>query len=311
MSRSAPADYREFIRLSVDLPMNPKLAMIDDPAAGWAYVVSLCYCGQNLTDGSFPIGPLLRLAGVDGQVAKMLIVAGLWHETGHGCDRCPQPIAGMAIVHDYLVHQRSADEAKALRDVRRDAGRKGAASRWSSNGDGKSHSKSHASAMANGQQTDGNSMAEVEEEVEEEKEQKKTSSSSSKAEPHRDDVEHLVLRLRTRLIENEFKIPDSFATWRREARLLLDRDHRDLVQALDLIDWSTKHHFWMGNIRSMGKFRAQYDALLVQARNEYRKATTPRQDDRTTGWQQMKYPQQQTGTEGRTALFAITGGDQS
>jgi hypothetical protein len=312
MARSAPADYREFIRLSVDLPMNPKLAMIDDPAAGWAYVVSLCYCGQNLTDGSFPMGPLLRLAGVEGQVAKMLIVAGLWHETGHTCDRCPQPMAGMGVVHDYLVHQRSADEAKALRDARREAGRRGAASRWSGNGDGKSHGNSHADVMANGQQTDGNSMAEVEVEVEEEKEQKKTSSSSSKPEPRRDDVDHLVVRLRTRLVENGFKVPDSFESWRRDARLLLDRDHRDLVAALELIDWSTSHHFWMANIRSMSKFRAQYDALAVQARNEYRKANTPRHDDRIAGWQQFKQqPQQQTGTEGRAALFAITGGDQS
>lgn len=305
MARSAPADYREFIRLSVDLPMNPKLAMIDDPAAGWAYVVSLCYCGQNLTDGSFPMGPLLRLAGVEGQVAKMLIVAGLWHETGHGCDRCPQPMAGMGVVHDYLVHQRSADEAKALRDARREAGRRGAASRWSSNGDGKSHSNSHASAMANGWQVDGKSMAEVEVEVEEEKELKKktSSSSSAKAEPPREDVDLLVDRLRERLVENEFKIPQSFNGWRRAARLLLDSDQRELGQALRLIDWATKHHFWMANIRSMGKFRDQYDALLVQARNEYRKATTPSQDDRIAGWQGLK----QTGTESR-ALFALPGG---
>jgi hypothetical protein len=170
-----PADYREFVRVSVDLPANPKLAMIDNPAAGWAYVVSLCYCGQHLTDGSFPMGVLLRLAGVKPAVAKALIGAGLWHQAGHACDRCPQPMSGTGIVHDYLVHQRSSGEAKALRDARREAGRKGAASRWDSNGDGKSHSnghsKSHANSEANGTaepwQTDAKPMAEVE--VEEEK----------------------------------------------------------------------------------------------------------------------------------------------
>lgn len=307
MARSAPADYREFIRLSVDLPMNPKLAMIDDPAAGWAYVVSLCYCGQNLTDGSFPMGPLLRLAGVEGQVAKMLIVAGLWHETGHTCDRCPQPMAGMGVVHDYLVHQRSADEAKALRDARREAGRRGAASRWSGNGDGKSHGNSHTDAMANGQQTDGNSMAEVEGEVEKEQ-KKKTSSSSPKPEPQRDDVDQLVALLRDRMIANEFRLPKSFTSWRRAARLMLDNDGRDLERSLRLLDWATRHHFWMGVIRSMGKFREQYDGVLVQARNEYRKANTPPRDDRIAGWQQFKHaPQQPTGTEGR-ALFALPGG---
>lgn len=185
MSR-VPADYREFVRVSVDLPANPKLAMIDDPAAGWAYVVSLCYCGQHLTDGTFPMGPLMRLAGVKPAIGKKLIQAGLWHESGHTCERCPQPMAGTGVVHDYLVHQRSAGEAKALRDARREAGRKGASSRWSSNGDGKSHSNSHgnshANAMANGELDlglpPGNSMPEVEVEGEEDKE-KKTSSSSA------------------------------------------------------------------------------------------------------------------------------------
>lgn len=193
MTRQAPADYREFIRVSVDLPDNPKLAMIDNPAAGWAYVVALCYCGRNLTDGSFPMTPLLRLAGVKPAIAKLLIGAGLWHESGHSCDRCPQPMAGTGIVHDYLVHQRSAGEAKALRDARREAGRKGAASRWTSNGDGKSHSTSHsngdgnnhAEGMATGVadlwHPDGRPMPEVE--VEEEKEQKKTPSSSGRKRP--------------------------------------------------------------------------------------------------------------------------------
>lgn len=106
MARMAPADYREFIRVAVDLPMNPKLAMIDEPAAGWAYVVSLCYCGQNLTDGSFPMPALLRLAGVKTPIARLLIDGGLWHETGHHCERCPQPMKGMGVVHDYLEQVR-------------------------------------------------------------------------------------------------------------------------------------------------------------------------------------------------------------
>jgi hypothetical protein len=48
-------DRREYVSVSIDLPMHPKLAALDDPVAGWAYVTSLCYCGQNLTDGEFPL----------------------------------------------------------------------------------------------------------------------------------------------------------------------------------------------------------------------------------------------------------------
>lgn len=280
MSR-VPADYREFVRVSVDLPANPKLAMIDDPAAGWAYVVSLCYCGQHLTDGTFPMGPLMRLAGVKPAIGKKLIQAGLWHESGHTCERCPQPMAGTGVVHDYLVHQRSAGEAKALRDARREAGRKGASSRWSSNGDGKSHSNSHGNshedAMANGELDlglpPGNSMPEGE--VEGDKEQKKTSSSRPTP-PPRDDVERLTMELVHRVEANEFKSPANLNGWRKQARLLLDVDKRELDQASRLIDWSTGHHFWHRNIRSMDKFRAQYDRLLADAKAEQRTGSTLR-----------------------------------
>jgi hypothetical protein len=182
MARSAPADYREFIRLSVDLPDNPKLAMIDDPAAGWAYVVALCYCGRNFTDGAFPMTPVVRQAGVRPATARKLVNAGLWHESGHSCERCPQPMPGMAVVHDYLEHQRSADEARSLRDARREAGRKGAASRWDGNGHGNGHGngdgKSPATGMATGSQTDDRAMPELEGEEELEK---KTSSSSGES----------------------------------------------------------------------------------------------------------------------------------
>jgi hypothetical protein len=269
MARSTPADYREFVRVSVDLPLNPKLAMLDEPACGWAYVVSLCYCGQNLTDGSFPMVALLRLAGVGPDIARLLVDAGLWHEAGHSCERCPQPLSGMGVVHDYLEHQRSAEEAKALRDTRREAGRKGAATRWSTNGDGKSHGKSQAramaSAMANGWQDDGKTMAEVE--VEEEK---KTSSSSSRPEPRREDVDSLCKHLQDRVRANGSKGPTAAEAegWRRAARLMLDKDGRSLTEAHTLIDWCQDDDFWRGNVLSMPKFRKQYDQLRLKAQTE-------------------------------------------
>lgn len=172
MARSeAPADPRQYVRVSVDLPLNPKLAAIDDPAAAWAYVVSLCYCGSSLTDGFFPVAAVVRLAGVDMANAMALVEEGLWHKPGHGCRRCPQPKKGQAVVHDYLRHQRSADEARDLTEKRREAGRKGAERRWKeakaegqpdqqkprTNGKPVANAIANAmpSAMANGWQNDG------------------------------------------------------------------------------------------------------------------------------------------------------------
>lgn len=99
MSPTAPADYREFIRLAVDLPANPKLAMIDNPSAGWAYVVSLCYCGQHRTR-CVPTQAALRLAGVRRGVTRKLVSGGLWHEPGHDCQDCDLPPTGSVAVHN-------------------------------------------------------------------------------------------------------------------------------------------------------------------------------------------------------------------
>lgn len=186
MARDLPQDWREFVRIAVDLPENPKLAALNDPAAGWLYVTSLCYCGRNHTDGAFPIAVVTRIAGVTKTRAEKLMKAGLWHKRGHSCDRCPQPIDGHAVVHDYLRHNRSAEQVERLREARSQAGARGAEARWGNgtsgsnsmasamasatptasqphgNGDGKCHGKT----MADGWQQHGNPMAEVEEEKE-------------------------------------------------------------------------------------------------------------------------------------------------
>lgn len=287
MARTTLADYREFVRVSIDLPENPKLAMIDDPAAGWAYVVSLCYCGRNLTDGEFPVVVVVRGAGVKPGVGRRLIEADLWHEAGHGCERCPQPTkAGMAVVHDYLEHQRSASEATSLRDARREAGRRGAASRWSGD-DGNSHSNSHSKgdgkSMANAWQVDGKSMAEGERE-----EKKTTSSSDSSAianedppePPPRDDVEQLCARVADHTAANSNQPrPTITKRWRDHARLLLDKDlaaeNDPLGLALRVADWAAANTFWSSNILSMPKLRQEFARLRIQARQEWEASRSP------------------------------------
>lgn len=88
---------------------------------------------------------------------------------------------------------------------------------------------------------------------------------SSTAPPPRDDVERLCHRLRERMIGNGCKPPTITDSWRTSARLLLDKDGRDLDKALNLLDWATADEFWMANVQSMGKFRAQYDRLRLLA----------------------------------------------
>lgn len=144
---STMRDRREYVRVSVDLPTHPKLVPLDDPAACWLYVTSICYSGENYTDGECLPSLMERLAGVDRGLGESLIEAGVWHIEGHDCDRCAQPKRGHVIVHDYLMHNRSASEAERARDQ----ARKGAAARWDadSNADSNAHSIADSNAVTN------------------------------------------------------------------------------------------------------------------------------------------------------------------
>lgn len=89
-----------------------------------------------------------------------------------------------------------------------------------------------------------------------------------KREEHREDVESLCEHLRRRIVGNGSKPPADSALngWRRAARLLLDKDGRDLAEAHRLIDWCQDDDFWCSNIGGMPKFREQYDKLRLRAK---------------------------------------------
>lgn len=89
-------------------------------------------------------------------------------------------------------------------------------------------------------------------------------------EPRRDDVDALCDRLREWMIQNGVKAPTITKEWRRQARLMLDRDKRELSKALNLIDWCQQDAFWMANIHSIPTFREKYDKLALRAREEWR-----------------------------------------
>lgn len=88
---------------------------------------------------------------------------------------------------------------------------------------------------------------------------------TSETEPPRSDVEQLCQRLVDRMAANGCKPPIVTTKWRTDARLLLDRDHRPLDEALALIDWCQADTFWRANIGCPGTFRKQYDRLRLRA----------------------------------------------
>ncbi|XVV05816.1 hypothetical protein ACQPW3_10670 [Actinosynnema sp. CA-248983] len=257
---AAPQDSRAYVRLDVGLPLNPKLAELDDPAAGWLYVTSICYSAQSFTDGHFPVAVVTRLAGVDRGAAEKLVAQGLWHLAGHECDRCDQPKAGYAVVHDYLQHQRSAEEVRGLSAKRAEAGRRGAERRWGADGGAKPMASATASATATARQTVG-------------REEKRRGEPRPRrvAEPPRADVLQLCTRLRSRIAANGVRLPEEISQqWLTDARLMLDKDGRDLGEALRVIDWSAQDKFWRRVVLSAGKLREKYDQLRLRASDDPR-----------------------------------------
>jgi hypothetical protein len=92
---------------------------------------------------------------------------------------------------------------------------------------------------------------------------------AEKVEPPREDVEALCTHLRDRVRATGSKANITNA-WRKQARLLLDADGRDLAEAHRLIDWYQTDEFWHDKILAMPKFREQYDKLRLKALRQER-----------------------------------------
>jgi hypothetical protein len=88
------------------------------------------------------------------------------------------------------------------------------------------------------------------------------------AEPPRDDVERICIRLADRIEGNGSKRPAITKSWRDAARLMLDRDGRAEADVLAAIDWCQGHDFWRSNVLSLPKLREKYDTLRLQAGRE-------------------------------------------
>lgn len=129
MADRSRIDKREYVFLTVDLPSNPDFFGVSVHAK-WLYVVGLAFAGRNLTDGFIPPRRVVAEADVPQAAAKELVQIGKWHEPGHLCEYCPDPDKGLVVVHNYLRHQRSKEQAEKQRESRSKAGKKGAEKRY-------------------------------------------------------------------------------------------------------------------------------------------------------------------------------------
>jgi hypothetical protein len=94
----------------------------------------------------------------------------------------------------------------------------------------------------------------------------------------RADVEMLCTTLAKLVESNGARKPTIAESWRREARLLLDRDKVTLSDAINVLEWSQADPFWKTNILSIPKFRYQYDRLKLQSQQIRKSSDEQRQE---------------------------------
>lgn len=228
---------------------NAKTAMLSDAATALWLRAATWACDQ-LTDGFVPerILPMLRRGeGME----QELVDAGLWER-----------LDGGYLFHDWLDYQPSADEVEALRQKRSEAGRRGAKITNS-----KKSAKAAASDAADARQDSGNVLGKKAANLRPVSVSVPVSNTyvlDSVADENPEEGS-LCKHLADLIEANGSKRPSISKQWKDAARLLLDADHRDPVEAHRLIEWCQHDPFWIPNIMSMLKFRKKYDTLRLQA----------------------------------------------
>lgn len=219
------ADDRTYIKLHDGMPGHPKVRGLSDKAFR-TYIRALCYCSEYLTDGVV-IAPVARDLGVK-KVWDELVASGL-----------VESATGGYLMHDYLQHQRSAEQVRQYKEAKREAGRKG----------GKARANNQAKAKQVLEQTDKQNPSEINPETETDTEEKTSSS---------------LARKRATQAPSSIDITDAMRAWavdkatgvdlESETSRFLDH-HR--AKGSTFKDWTAAWRTWMsraaeyGNVRSL------------------------------------------------------------
>lgn len=110
-------DGRTYITVHDGMPDHPKIDGLSD-AAFRLLVSTWCWCSRHLTNGHVPTATWSKRGTA--KARRELIAAGLVEQVADG-----------VLVHDYLEHQRSAEEVAELSAARSEAGRRGGKARAS------------------------------------------------------------------------------------------------------------------------------------------------------------------------------------
>jgi hypothetical protein len=245
------------------------------------YVRALAFCADVLSDGEVTERQVVRFVGAGMpdalDRAKTLVSVGLWEET----DR------GFRIV-SWLEWNRSRAEIRRLQEV--DSARKSGGKRPGPDdgpppsGRGADSDRNPDGLHSDSDRNPDGAAAESEHQSQRQSQSHNTteqelpddaaapsSSTAPAATVERDPViEDLCNLLVAKIVENGYRpVPNITDAWRRDMRLLVERDGRPPDKVRRMIDWVSQDEFWSPNVKSPRKLRAQWDRLAAKANAEH------------------------------------------
>lgn len=120
------ADKRTYIRVHDGMDEHPKIEPLSDKAFR-VLMSTWFWCSRNKTDGLVSAASWAKRGTAK---AREQLEVALVHGHGHTCPTCRPVPAGYVRIHDYLDHQRSAEEIAEAAEKKAAGGRIGNHRRW-------------------------------------------------------------------------------------------------------------------------------------------------------------------------------------
>jgi hypothetical protein len=222
-----------------------------------AWILGGTWSADNMTDGFIPC-PVLLDWPVSEEAVQALVDAGLW-------DR----VEGGIQFHDWCEYQPTREQLEAKAKVRSEVGALGG----QRSGEAR-RSKAEANANlieANAKQIEANAnQMRTESNPEPEpvpKEPLLSDSGESDDGRFPDEVYAICNKLADYIRANGSKVGTVGPEWWKAADRLIRLDGHDLELIYQVMEWCQRDEFWQGNIRSMPKFRQQFDQLRIRMGN--------------------------------------------
>jgi hypothetical protein len=293
IGRRTATDRRQHVRMTNDFFTTAgKLESVADPvermAAKGLLGASIGMCDELGTDGHIQVEAVLEATGLPPQYAKVLMTCDAWHQADHGCRRCPQPRQGHVYVHDFLLHNRTAEQKQRTSERRRQAGQTGLDTRWDGHQKalptgrppGRPRKQPALSAAPVVVQQPGVALVPFVQEGEvvlEHPAEIRAREAGRRGRPRRTEpkvfapiVDELCKLLADEIASNDPNglRPNVTDTWRNQCRLMIEKDGREPDKIRKAILWCQRDSFWHSNIKSMPTLREKYATLSARAHEE-------------------------------------------